>query len=218
MSAAPRVVVFDYEAGNVHSACKALARVGADVTLTDEPQKVLDADGVLVPGVGAFGYVMDKFRAHGGDELILERVLARQPILGICVGMQILFAASDEKGDHSGLAVFSGQVERLRAKRLPNMGWSQLHSDPGALRMLTGVEREYFYFVHSYAHRASPVRNLRFFQERVEVATAVHEESFVAAVESGAVWATQFHPEKSGQAGLALLRNWVLTLGKERER
>lgn len=213
MTRRPHIVVFDYGAGNVHSACNALARSGADVSLTNEAKAVTDADGVIVPGVGAFGYVMDKFRANAGQRLINDRIRSERPVLGICVGMQILFESSDEKGEHQGLGVLSGSVTQLPARRLPNMGWSQLTVPQLGSAMFRGIESEYFYFVHSFARRTPPeVTNLCFPQNRVLTATAVHEAAFAAAVESGPLWATQFHPEKSGAAGLQLLRNWVDSL------
>lgn len=211
-----KVVVFEYGAGNVHSACHALERAGATVELTDDAAKVRRADGVLVPGVGAFGYVMNRFQKHGGQELICERAGQNKPLFGVCVGMQILFQSATEKGHHNGLGFFSGEVSELPAQRLPNMGWAQV-SAPEHSRMFTGIEESYFYFVHSFARQLTQsadnqIDNLVAPGQPVEIAVAEHGAPFVAAIESGNLWATQFHPEKSGESGLKLLSNWLETL------
>lgn len=206
---APRIVVFEYGAGNVHSACQALANAGADVVLTDDASEVLRADGVMVPGVGAFGYVMNRFESRGGSALLRECQQLRKPLLGVCVGMQIFFDSATEKGDHRGLGLLSGVVEELPAPLLPHMGWAQVKV-PESSRMFSGIGPEHFYFVHSYARLAAgPVINRSRPAEPVMVATAHHGADFVAAVETDRLWATQFHPEKSGAAGLRLLANWL---------
>lgn len=199
----PKVAVFDYGAGNVHSACQALRRVGAQVELTSE---VRGFDGVLVPGVGAFGYVIDRFLKRSNADLFSQR-----PTFGVCVGMQILFQDAEEKGHHKGLGILSGTVAQLPAPRLPHMGWAPVNvAEP--MKMFDGIEDECFYFVHSYARAAlPPVLNLQT-GAPVTSATATHEVPFVAALESGALWATQFHPEKSGPAGLQILHNWIQQL------
>ena len=207
---APRIAVFDYSAGNVYSVCQALERLGANVSLTADPAQVRAADGLVVPGVGAFGYVVSEFRKRGGEELLRERLDVGAPVLGVCVGLQILFESSGEKGAHPGLGVLSGSVDRLPAERLPNMGWERLAEVPPNSAMLDGITDAWFYFVHSYARLLGPMpRDLWQREQPVSVAVAEHGSPFVAALEAGPLWATQFHPEKSGRAGLRLLHNWI---------
>lgn len=217
---APTVAVLDYGSGNVHSAVKALERAGAEVTLTADRRTVLDADGLLVPGVGAFGAVVAALHRVRGGELIDRRLAGGRAVLGVCVGLQVLFERGVEGGEQDGdegaeptegLAEWPGTVERLQAEVLPHMGWNTV--DPPADSVLfDGLADERFYFVHSYGVRAfsltadsGPIR-------APMVTWATHGEPFVAAVENGPLSATQFHPEKSGEAGVALLRNWLDTL------
>lgn len=200
----PRVVVLDYGSGNVRSAVRAVARTGADVTLTADRTAALEADGLLVPGVGAFAAVMGALEKADAAEIVLQRHAQRRPLLGICVSHQVFFSSGTEHGvTHAGLGIWPGEVTRLRADVVPHMGWSTV-SVPSGSRMFAGIEDERFYFVHSYAAHEAPAGVL--------ATTASHGEPFVAAVEDGTTWATQFHPEKSGDAGFALLRNWVDTL------
>lgn len=208
---APVVVVLDYGSGNVHSAAKAVEAAGARVELTADRDRVLAADGLVVPGVGAFGAVMDALRAVRGDELIDRRLAGGRGVLGICVGMQVMFERGDEGGVVAdGLAQWPGTVSAVKAPIVPHMGWNTI-SAPATSRLFEGLHAERFYFVHSYAahewsldpHPAIPAPL---------VTRAQHGESFVAAVENGPLTATQFHPEKSGQAGLRLLTNWLGTL------
>lgn len=210
-SARPQVAVLDYGSGNVHSAAKALVRAGADVRLTHDPEQVLAADGLVVPGVGAFGAVMDQLRAVDAPRLIERRLAGGQPVLGICVGMQVMFEHGIEGGaEHAGLAQWPGVVERLHAPTLPHIGWNTVRSGRGS-RLFAGVADERFYFVHSYAARRWTLETMPPFPPAV-VTTAEYGEPFVAAVENGPLSATQFHPEKSGRAGIRLLRNWLGTL------
>ena len=198
----PRVAVLDYGSGNLRSAHKALARVGADVTVTSDPSVARRADGLVVPGVGAFAACMAGISALGADAVVRTRVAHQQPILGICVGMQVLFASGNEHGVRSpGIGVLPGDVRRLAADILPHMGWNTL-TVPADSALFAGLDGAFFYFVHSYAAHEAPGR----------VSTAFHGQTFVAAVEHGALCATQFHPEKSGDAGLTLLANWVGSL------
>ena len=207
-----RVVVLDAGTGNVRSAVRALERAGADVRLTAEAEAVMDADGLVVPGVGAFGTVMDKLRAMGADRLIERRLAGGLPVLGICVGLQVLFESSRERGHHEGLGQWPGTVERLDAPVVPHMGWSRVEAAEGS-RLFAGVEGERFYFVHSYAAVQDPAELLAPGPTRLPRATwATHGQDFLAAVENGVLCATQFHPEKSGDAGAQLLRNWMTTL------
>ena len=207
----PHVVVFDYGSGNVHSALKALEKAGATVTLTADRQACLDADGLVVPGVGAFAAVMEALEAKSGPEIIEKRLAGGRPVLGICVGLQVMFDSGVEHGvDTAGLGQWPGVVQKLEAKRLPHMGWNIVDVAPGS-QLFAGVESERFYFVHSYGVTdwlLDPEES--FLPPKVTWAT--HDQRFVAAVENGALTATQFHPEKSGDAGLRLLRNWVTGL------
>ena len=209
------VVVLDYGSGNVRSAVRALEHVGAAVELTSDPDTVLAADGLLVPGVGNFHSCMRALTAARGPVLIERRLAGGRPVLGICVGMQVLFEGSDEPGSSpvDGLGEWPGRVERLRAPVVPHMGWSHVEP-PGRSRLFAGIEDERFYFVHSYAvpEWTMPAPTGRFETVAPLVTTATHGRPFVAAVENGPLAATQFHPEKSGEAGLALLRNWLTTL------
>jgi len=205
-AAGPSVVVVDYGSGNLRSAERALAHVGADVVVTADTSRALEADGVVLPGVGAYAACMEGIVSVGADTLIRKRVAAGRPVLGICVGMQVLYGAGEEHGVRTtGIGALSGEVVRLDAPLLPHMGWNTVRPPAGSA-MFAGVENERFYFVHSYAARPGSAA------PEVAETVAVHGEPFVAAVENGVLCATQFHPEKSGDAGLTLLRNWVSSL------
>jgi glutamine amidotransferase len=195
-------VVLDYGSGNLRSAERALARVGADVTVTADAGAAGEADGLVVPGVGAFAACMAGIRAVGGDGVVRARLDDGRPVLGICVGMQVLYDEGEEHGETTaGIGVLPGRVERLHAAVLPHMGWNTVRAPEGS-PLFDGVGQERFYFVHSYAVRpGGPGETV-----------SEHGEPFVAAVERGPLVATQFHPEKSGAAGLNLLRNWVMSL------
>jgi glutamine amidotransferase len=204
-AAAPSVVVVDYGSGNLRSAERALSRVGADVVVTADREQALDADGVVLPGVGAFAACMTGIAAVGADDMVRQRITASRPVLGICVGMQVLYEAGEEHGIRTpGIGALPGSVAQLAAPRLPHMGWNTV-TPPSDSTLFARVESERFYFVHSYAARPGVGAT-------DSETTAVHGETFVAAVESPVLSATQFHPEKSGAAGLALLRNWVASL------
>ncbi|MBD3690221.1 imidazole glycerol phosphate synthase subunit HisH [Nanchangia anserum] len=203
----PQVVVLDYGSGNVRSACRALEKAGARVRLSDDRDAARHADGLVVPGVGAFDAVARALRETQADDLIRERIAADAAVFGICVGMQVLFSQGLEGGAASdGLGVFSGDVSALHAPIVPHMGWSPIEAGEGT-RVFRGVEGELFYFVHSYAAHAVPASH-----PDAVVTWAEHGERFVAAIECGAVSATQFHPEKSGEAGRVVLANWLDTL------
>lgn len=205
------VAVLDYGSGNVHSAVKALERAGADVTLTRDPAAVLAADGLVVPGVGSFDAVMRALRAVNAAELIDRRLAGGRPVLGICVGEQVMFKRGVERGvETEGLGQWPGTVHRLDAPRLPHMGWNTVDVAPGST-LFAGIEQERFYFVHSYAATEWSLEG-RTDATRPKVTWAEHGERFVAAVENGPLTATQFHPEKSGEAGIQLLRNWIASL------
>jgi glutamine amidotransferase len=227
-----KVVVLDYGSGNIRSAVRALERVGADVELTADPQAAVEADGLVVPGVGAFAACMAGLRQVHAHQILTERVQAGRPVLGICVGMQVLFSAGIEHGvETAGLDLLPGRVERLNAPVIPHMGWNTVRPPAGST-LFDGIdEGTRFYFVHSYAvhpnieqaniEQGSP-EHPNTEQASTEQAStgragyaatlAEHGEVFVAAVEAGPVSATQFHPEKSGDAGAQLLANWLGSL------
>lgn len=208
----PTVVVLDYGSGNVRSAVRALERAGADVTLSADFEAAVDADGLVVPGVGAFGACMDGLRAAQGDRLIERRLAGGRPVLGICVGMQVLFERGVEHGTVTdGCGQWPGEVERIQAPIVPHMGWNTVEAPAGSA-MFAGLADARFYFVHSYGVRRWAMEPATAPTETAVTWTAYGGDRFVAGVENGALWATQFHPEKSGEAGATLLRNWLATL------
>ena len=196
------IAILDYGSGNLRSAQRAFETSGKEVVLTSDDDVALNADGLVVPGVGAFAACMQGLAGVRGDQLVHERISLKRPTLGICVGMQILFARGVEYGKHSGVGVWDATVEKLDAPILPHMGWNTVSVGSGS-SLFKGVENEAFYFVHSYAVKqivgAIPTM-------------AHHSEDFLAAVEDGVIAATQFHPEKSGDAGLHLIKNWTDSL------
>jgi imidazole glycerol-phosphate synthase subunit HisH len=201
------VVVLDYGSGNLRSAERAVARTGVDVTVTSDLAAAAEADGLVVPGVGAYAACMAGIEEIDAGPMIAARVAAGRPVIGICVGMQILFEAGVEHGvETKGLGLLPGVVHRLTAERIPHMGWNTVAVAEGS-RLFDGLAPDSrFYFVHSYA--ANDLEALR----EARVTTASHDLPFAAAVEAGPLSAAQFHPEKSGDAGFALLRNWVAGL------
>lgn len=202
------VVVYDYGSGNVHSAVKALERAGATVDLTNDRHKALEADGLVVPGVGAYQSVMQALTSVGGASVIDQRISGGRSVLGICVGLQIMFDRGLEHGvDTPGLGQWPGTVVQLEADILPHMGWNTVDVAPGS-SLFAGVEDERFYFVHSYGVVDWELTDSGSLPQPL-VSYTTHGSRFVAAVENGPLAATQFHPEKSGPAGLALLTNWV---------
>ena len=204
----PSVVVLDYGSGNLRSAQRALDRAGADVTVTSSLVDAANADGLVVPGVGAFAACMAGLEVIDAGPMIAARVADGRPVLGICVGMQILFEYGDEHGVVTkGLGLLPGGVTRLSAPVVPHMGWNVVHPPADSVLFAGMPDQSRFYFVHSYAAHPSPA-----LAEGRRVTTAVHSEPFVAAIEAGPLMATQFHPEKSGDLGCALLGNWLATL------
>lgn len=188
----------DYGSGNLRSAQRAFETTGHDVQLTSDLDIALAADGLVVPGVGAFAACMNGINEIGAADVIRQRKSAGKPTLGICIGMQILFSDGLEHGSHQGIGMWDGTISEIDAPILPHMGWNTVEIN-GASQLFKGVEKESFYFVHSYAAKKSV---------GVAQAWTTHGEKFLAAVEDGALCATQFHPEKSGQAGLTLIANW----------
>ncbi|CAI9419812.1 imidazole glycerol phosphate synthase subunit HisH [Nocardioides sp. T2.26MG-1] len=213
----PNVVVLDYGSGNLRSAVRAVERAGADVTLTADRALAQEADGLVVPGVGAFAACMAGLRAVRRHEVIGRRLAGGRPVLGICVGMQILFERGVEHGvETEGCDEWPGVVERLQAPVVPHMGWNTVEAADGST-LFRGIEQERFYFVHSYGVREWTLETHG--RTRPPLVTWAQTgprehggDRFVAAVENGPLSATQFHPEKSGDAGAALLRNWVGSL------
>ena len=195
------IAVLDYEIGNLRSAQKALQHLGADAHLTADPDEIRGADGVVLPGVGAFGRCMEALRRTGLDELAHETVTAGRPFLGICIGMQMLFEASEESPGAAGLGILPGTVRLLPGDvKRPQMQWNLLErrGDPELLRQ--APDPAWAYFVHSYAADTD---------DALVIATCDYGSPVVAAVASDNVWATQFHPEKSSRTGLAVLSAFV---------
>ncbi len=208
---AKSVVVFDYGTGNIHSAIKALELAGATVELTKDRARCAEADGLVVPGVGAFAAVMSALLASGGDEIIERRLAGGRPVMGICVGMQVMFDHGVEGGvDTPGLGQWPGVVRKLESDVLPHMGWNTVDAPANSV-LFDGIRDERFYFVHSYAATEWTLDVIDPFPQPA-VTWATYGQPFVAAVENGPLTATQFHPEKSGAAGVRLLTNWINTL------
>lgn len=204
------IAILDYGSGNLRSAQRAFATTGETVEVTSDRAVCLEADGLVVPGVGAFQTCMSGLLAIAGDEIIRERLAKDRPTLGICIGMQILFETGLEPryivgasvGSTAGVGIWPGSISKLTAPILPHMGWNTVKPDEGSM-LFQGIEDQSFYFVHSYA----ATEGVGSFQAWTE-----YGQRFLAAVEDGAICATQFHPEKSGAAGLHLIKNWVATL------
>jgi len=196
------IAILDYGSGNLRSAQRAFERSGSEVVVTSDREVALNAAGLVVPGVGAFSACMSGLVAIGGDQIVRDRVKAKRPTLGICVGMQILFRDGDEHATselHKGVGIWQETITKLAAPILPHMGWNTV-SVTGPSQLFKGIADQAFYFVHSYAAK-SPVG--------LAQGWTTHGEKFLSAVEDGAIFATQFHPEKSGDAGLELIKNWV---------
>jgi len=196
------IAILDYGSGNLRSAQRAFERSGSEVVVSSDRDLALNAAGLVVPGVGAFAACMRGLAAIGGDEIVRARVAAKRPTLGICVGMQILFRDGDEHANselHKGVGIWQESISKLVAPILPHMGWNTVEVT-GQSQLFKGIADQSFYFVHSYAAK-SPVG--------VAQGWTTHGEKFLSAIEDGAICATQFHPEKSGDAGLELIKNWV---------
>ena len=199
------IAILDYGSGNLRSAERAFATSGKDVVVTSDRNIALTAEGLVVPGVGAFAACMNGLNAVDGGDIVRERLAKERPTLGICIGMQILFSQGTEHSEtaaHAGVGIWDGVVSQLAAPILPHMGWNTVETNPASI-LFKGIETESFYFVHSYAAKTAVGK---------KQAWSTHGEKFLAAVEDGYISATQFHPEKSGAAGLALIKNWVGSL------
>jgi glutamine amidotransferase len=199
------IAILDYGSGNLRSAERAFATSGKDVVVTSDRKIALEAEGLVVPGVGAFAACMNGLNAVDGGAIVRERLAKERPTLGICIGMQILFSQGTEHSEnaaHAGVGIWDGIISKLEAPILPHMGWNTVETNPDSI-LFNGIESESFYFVHSYAAKKAVGKTQ---------AWSTHGEKFLAAVEDGYISATQFHPEKSGSAGLALIKNWVGSL------
>lgn len=196
------IAILDYGSGNIRSAQRAIERLGVSTEVTSEYEVALNAAGLLVPGVGAFGSCIRQLLQINGDLILKKRLKLNRPTLGVCVGMQILFESSAESKE-AGLALVAGKVKKLSAKILPHIGWNEVHVEK-EMNLMRGLNNQRFYFVHSYAATTAP--------DEVLQAKSNYGEEFVAAIQSGSLSAVQFHPEKSGDAGMQLLKNWVSAL------
>jgi len=197
------IAILDYGSGNIRSAHRAFELADSNTVVTKDPQICANADGLVVPGVGAFSACIDQLLAAGGGEIIAERINSDKPIFGICVGMQVLFDSSDEKGKSDGLGILKGEVSELDAPVLPHIGWNNVSVGAGS-KLFQGIENSYFYFVHSYAAKGKVDGAVNSYTQ--------YGQEFLAAVEFKNIVATQFHPEKSGEAGAILIKNWVKSL------
>ena len=199
------IAILDYGSGNLRSAERAFATAGKDVVVTSDRSVALEAEGLVVPGVGAFASCMNGINAVDGGAIVRERLARERPTLGICIGMQIMFNRGTEHSTglaHEGIGIWDGTVSQLAAPILPHMGWNTVET-AATSTLFNGIEGEAFYFVHSYAAKKAV---------GTTQAWSTHGEKFLSAVEDGYISATQFHPEKSGAAGLALIKNWVDSL------
>ena len=193
------IAILDYGSGNIRSAQRAIERVGASSQVTSEYEVALNADGLLVPGVGAFGSCMRQLIEVKGDALLKDRLKLGRPTLGVCVGMQVLFERSEESKE-PGLSLVAGSVKKLSAKILPHIGWNEVIAGK-EMNLLRGLSGQRFYFVHSYAATSAP--------DNFAKAKSNYGDEFIAAIQRESLSAVQFHPEKSGDAGMQLLKNWI---------
>lgn len=207
----PKIVVLDFGSGNIHSVVSAFEEIGAEVELTADRALALQADGLVIPGVGAFATVMAQLKKVGAPSIIDQRLAAGKAVFGICVGLQVMFDAGTEHGvETEGLGQWPGSVTKLDSPTLPHIGWNDIEVPQGSA-LFEGISKEQFYFVHSYGATTFVLEDETPF-EKPRVSWVEYGSRFVAAVENGPLSATQFHPEKSGKAGLTLLANWIKTL------
>lgn len=197
--------ILDYGVGNLHSITKALERAGAKPRLVSDPKAVLDAQAIVLPGVGAFGDAAAKLRPY--HEALFAALDEGRPLLGVCLGMQLLFEESEESPGAKGLGYLRGAVRRLRHEKLPQIGWNEIVPAEGDPLFEGLPEGSHVYYVNSYAPEP---------REGVTVATSTYGQTFTAAVRKHHAWGVQFHPEKSGEAGLTMIKNWVKIAGGSR--
>lgn len=198
------IAIIDYGAGNIQSVYKALRHIGCDCFITNKKDEIMSADGAILPGVGSFGDTVDNMEKLGIREAVKEFIASGKPFLGICLGLQLLFPASEESPEADGLNIFAGSIRKIPKKeglKIPHMGWNSIEINPSS-RLFTGIERNpYVYFVHSYFLNA--------YERDIVAAQTEYGVMIDAAVEKDNVFATQFHPEKSGETGLNILRNFA---------
>ena len=198
------IAIIDYGAGNIQSVSKALRHIGCECIVTRDKEEIMRADGAVLPGVGSFGDTVDSLDRYGIKQTVRDYIAGGKPFLGICLGMQLLFPKSEESPGAEGLGIYEGSISRIpngEGLKIPHMGWNSLKIDP-ASRLFKGIEKEpYVYFVHSYFLHAA--------DRSLVAATTEYGVTIDAAVERGNVFATQFHPEKSGETGLKLLKNFA---------
>jgi len=207
----PKIVVLDFGSGNIHSVVSAFEQVGANVEVTDDRARALSSDGLVIPGVGAFATVMEQLKNVGAPGIVDQRLSAGKAVFGICVGLQVMFETGTEHDvETEGLGQWPGAVSKLDSPTLPHIGWNDVEVPSGS-KLFEGVENEQFYFVHSYGAATFALEEETAFEKPI-VSWAEYGSRFVAAVENGPLSATQFHPEKSGKAGLTLLSNWLKNL------
>lgn len=196
------IAIIDYGMGNLHSVSKAVERLGYEAMVTGDAEQILAAEGAILPGVGAFGDAMEQLRESGLNDVVLRYAESGKPLLGICLGMQLLFASSEEHGNHEGLGLLPGTVVRFRGDyKVPHMGWNKLSYKQSASPIFEGIEEGHVYFVHSY--HAKPER------ESDLLAVTDYYQPVTAIVGRDNVYGMQFHPEKSGDIGMQLLRNFL---------
>ena len=198
------IAIIDYGAGNIRSVSKALRHIGCECRVTRDKDEIMNADGAVLPGVGSFGDTVNSLTSYGIKETVKEFIASGKPFLGICLGLQLLFPGSEESPEAEGLAVFEGSITRIpdgEGLKIPHMGWNSLEINPKS-RLFQGIEANpYVYFVHSFFLHA---------RDREHVAaTTEYGVTIDAAIEKGNVFATQFHPETSGETGLRILKNFV---------
>ncbi|MFM1826136.1 MAG: hypothetical protein RLZZ37_771 [Actinomycetota bacterium] len=203
-----KIVILDYGFGNIRSAQKVFQKIGVETEISNDFQKCLNADGLVIPGVGAFKACMEGILKVKANEIVDKRLSGGRNVFGICVGMQIMFEKGTEHGETTpGLGQWPGLVDEIKNPVLPHMGWNEVQVDSRSL-IFKGVEDQKFYFVHSYAAKDLNLKESGKIEKPLKHFTT-YGEKFLASVENNALVATQFHPEKSGEAGISLLKNWL---------
>ncbi|MDP4099485.1 imidazole glycerol phosphate synthase subunit HisH [Paenibacillus sp. P96] len=205
------IAIVDYGRGNLHSVSKAVERLGYEALVTSDEREIRSADGVILPGVGAFGDAMEHLRRGGLDHVVKDAAAAGQPLLGVCLGMQLLFTIGEEYGEHEGLDILQGAVVRFPSAaglKVPHMGWNRLFFSQEDHPLFAGLEEGHVYFVHSYHAKTEQASDL--------LAVTDYGGPVTAIVGRGPVFGMQFHPEKSGQLGMKLLGNFLALTGAVR--